>query len=234
MDLNESLKGWLQQQAQPGSFLDKAGLGLAKAGQTIGRDAAAGAAIMNDPRNSWIGMNPLGKAAIGGLGLVGMLGKHEVPGLLGAVEKTAAKNYKNWFEQVGIKAQQEAEGQGILDDLVEMGRSPKQVHDDFFTHTYPQLPDEAKDRFHQYIQRLTSFKPGSVYGVDKAGNELKVKDWSDILTDLPDQADGLEGTERGLFALMEMANQRFKPLAQGASGLVDDGKTLNLTPRATP
>jgi hypothetical protein len=73
MDLNESLKGWLQQQAQPGSFLDKAGLGLAQAGQTIGQDAAAGAAIMNDPRNSWIGMNPLGKAAAGGLGLVGMM-----------------------------------------------------------------------------------------------------------------------------------------------------------------
>ena len=59
MDLNEQLKGWLQQQAQPGSFIDKAGLGLAKAGQTIGQDAAAGAAIMNDPRNSWIVWQPL-------------------------------------------------------------------------------------------------------------------------------------------------------------------------------
>ena len=75
MDLNEQLKDWLMQQAQPGSFLDKAGLGLAQAGQTIGQDAAAGAAIMNDPRNSWIGMNPLGKAVSGGLGLVGMLSK---------------------------------------------------------------------------------------------------------------------------------------------------------------
>ncbi len=73
MDLNEQLKGWLMQQAQPGSFLDKAGLGLAQAGQTIGQDAAAGAAIMNDPRNSWIGLNPWGKAAASGLGLVGML-----------------------------------------------------------------------------------------------------------------------------------------------------------------
>ena len=73
MDLNEQLKGWLQQQAQPGSFIDKAGLGLAKAGQTIGQDAAAGAAIMNDPRNSWIGMNPVGKAVGGGLSLMGML-----------------------------------------------------------------------------------------------------------------------------------------------------------------
>lgn len=73
MDLNEQLKGWLMQQAQPGSFLDKAGLGLAQAGQTIGQDAAAGAAILNDPRNSWIGMNPVGKAVGGGLGLVGMV-----------------------------------------------------------------------------------------------------------------------------------------------------------------
>ena len=73
MDLNEQLKGWLQQQAQPGSFMDKAGLGLAQAGQTLGQDASAGAAIMNDPRNSWIGMNPVGKAVGGGLGLIGML-----------------------------------------------------------------------------------------------------------------------------------------------------------------
>lgn len=75
MDLNESLKGWLLQQAQPGSFVDKAGLGLAQAGHTIAQDAGAGAAILNDPRNSWIGMNPLGKAAAGGLGLIGMLTK---------------------------------------------------------------------------------------------------------------------------------------------------------------
>ncbi len=73
MDINEQLKGWLQQQAQPGSFMDKAGLGLAKAGQTLGQDAQAGAAIMNDPRNSWIGMNPVGKAVSGGLGLGGAL-----------------------------------------------------------------------------------------------------------------------------------------------------------------
>lgn len=73
MDLNEQLKGWLKQQAQPGSFIDKAGLGLAQAGQTIGQDAAAGAAIMNDPRNSWIGMNPVGKAVGSGLGIASML-----------------------------------------------------------------------------------------------------------------------------------------------------------------
>ena len=71
MDLNEQLKSWIAEQQQPGSFLDKAGLGLAQSGQTIGHDAAAGAAIMNDPRNSWIGMNPVGKAVGGGLGLVG-------------------------------------------------------------------------------------------------------------------------------------------------------------------
>ncbi len=73
MDLNEQLKGWLQQQAQPGSFLDKAGLGLSQAGQTLGQDAQAGAAIMNDPRNSWIGMNPLGRVAAEGMGGLGLL-----------------------------------------------------------------------------------------------------------------------------------------------------------------
>ena len=73
MDLNEQLKGWLQQQFAPGGSIDKASLGLSKAGQTLGQDAQAGAAILNDPRNSWIGMNPLGKMAGAGLGLVGML-----------------------------------------------------------------------------------------------------------------------------------------------------------------
>ncbi len=90
MDLNEQLKGWLQQQAQPGSFPDKAGLGLAQAGQTIGQDAAAVAAIMNDPRNSWIGMNPVGKAVSGGLGLGGaLLGQLVYHGSPPAFEKFA-------------------------------------------------------------------------------------------------------------------------------------------------
>ena len=73
MDLNEQIKGLLLGQAQPGSFTDKAGLALSQAGQTIAKDAGAGAAILNDPRNAWIGMNPLGRAAAEGLGLVGML-----------------------------------------------------------------------------------------------------------------------------------------------------------------
>jgi hypothetical protein len=73
MDLNEQLKSWIAEQQQPGSFFDKAGLGLAQAGQTLAQDAGTGAAILNDPRNSWIGMNPLGRVAAEGLGLVGML-----------------------------------------------------------------------------------------------------------------------------------------------------------------
>jgi len=73
MDLNEQLKSWIAEQQQPGSFLNKAGLGLAQAGQTLAQDAGAGAAILNDPRNSWIGMNPVGKMAAGGLGLAGHL-----------------------------------------------------------------------------------------------------------------------------------------------------------------
>ena len=89
MDLNEQLKGWLQQQAQPGSFLDKAGLGLAQAGQTLGQDVQAGTAIMNDPRNSWIGMNPVGKLAASGLGLAGALGQIVYHGSPHAFEKFA-------------------------------------------------------------------------------------------------------------------------------------------------
>ena len=73
MDLNEQSKGLLLGQAQPGSFTDKAGLALSQAGNTLAQDARVGAAILNEPRNAWIGMNPLGRAAAEGLGLVGML-----------------------------------------------------------------------------------------------------------------------------------------------------------------
>lgn len=73
MDLNDQLKAWLHQQFSQGGTADLVGLGLNQMGQTLGQDAQAGAAILNDPRNGWIGMNPLGKAAGAGLGLVGML-----------------------------------------------------------------------------------------------------------------------------------------------------------------
>ena len=85
MDLNEQLKGWLMQQAQPGSFPDKAGLALSQAGNTLAQDAGVGAAILNEPRNAWIGMNPLGRAAAGGLGLgsalLGQIAYHGSPHL---------------------------------------------------------------------------------------------------------------------------------------------------------
>lgn len=89
MDLNEQLKGWLQQQFSPGGSIDKGGLALSQAGQTIGQDAAAGASILNDPRNSWIGMNPVGKLAAGGLGLAGALGQIAYHGSPHAFEKFA-------------------------------------------------------------------------------------------------------------------------------------------------
>lgn len=73
MNINKQIRGLLLGQARPGSFTDKVGLGLAQAGHTIAEGAAAGIDILNDPRNSWIGMNPLGRAAVAGLGLVGML-----------------------------------------------------------------------------------------------------------------------------------------------------------------
>lgn len=106
MDLNEQLKGWLHQQAQPGSFLDKAGLGLAQAGQTIGQDAAAGAAILNDPRNSWIGMNPVGKLAASGLGLAGALGQIVYHGSPHAFEKFA-------LSKIGTGEGAQAYGHGL-------------------------------------------------------------------------------------------------------------------------
>jgi hypothetical protein len=74
MDINEAFKlflgGALPQVQQAKQMV---GLGLNQAANTIGQDAQAGLDILNDPRNSWIGMGPVGKAAAGGLGLLGII-----------------------------------------------------------------------------------------------------------------------------------------------------------------
>ena len=75
MDLNEYAKGLISQytpQVQQGLGLvagaAQHGLGL------MAQDAGTVASYMNDPRNAWIGMNPVGRIGMEGLGLIGALG----------------------------------------------------------------------------------------------------------------------------------------------------------------
>lgn len=243
MDLNELFKEKLFEAAPQAKSAARILMDtMGHAAGTVGQDAGFLAGIINDPRNSWIGNNPLGKVAAGGIGMAGMLlgqlGKHELPavgmGMAKQAEGQTAKNYKNWFEQVGIRHQQEQMGQGILDDMEEIGRTPKQVVADFWQSAYPQLSPEAQERFHRMIKNQTGMSPGGVLYVDKTGNRVTAKGWHEVYDpDLPPPGAGdLEGTERGLIALMEMANQRFAKTGQKGRGPgLEDGKTINIIPR---
>ena len=299
MDLNEQLKGWLMQQAQPGSFLDKAGLGLAQAGNTIAQDAGAGAAILNDPRNSWIGMNPLGKAAAGGLGMAGMLLGQLAPKAGGfmkslrsydtiqkdidALETTLEKqglnlsrlydptnpghaifkDAKDWYpepseltalykERFAVENLEKtqfvsavAKQTGLPDEeaaaaLKALHIAPDQLTANLSnnlkgwgTQTDTNVQDLynhfASQKYKQQGDRLASFHWGGT--ADSPALIGRTGDGSHLDTDL------LAKVEHVYNAVA--TNIGHPPISlvkkgAGAGGLVDDGKTLNLTPRATP
>lgn len=74
MDPNEFFKFTLFEQApKVRSSVDALMAGLGNAGQTVAQDAGFLSGVLNDPRNSWIGNNPLGRAGIEGLALIGAL-----------------------------------------------------------------------------------------------------------------------------------------------------------------
>lgn len=109
-------------------------------------------------------------------------------------------------------ATQEGRGQDILDKLSEDNITPKSVANKFWDETYFKLPAETQSYFRKYLNKLTSFKPGSVLAVDREGNSVIAKDWIEVgkdhAIDLGNDAEKLEGTERGYVALMDEANRR--------------------------
>ena len=187
----------------------KASMLMNHAGSQIYEDLNTIKFYLDDPRNSWIGMNPLGRSVYEGVGLTSAL--------LGSIvsRSSNAEKYAAWLNQVGIKMKQEQYGQHILEQMDEVGRSPRQVIDEFWKETYPSIPPEAQERFHKYIKNITGFSPGSVIGTGPKGENIVGKSWRDLYSgsDAPSVAEYLEGTERGLVALMEIGNQR--RLAEG-------------------
>jgi len=109
-------------------------------------------------------------------------------------------------------ATQESRGQEILDKLSDDNITPKSVANKFWDETYFKLPAETQAYFRTYLNRLTSFKPGSVLATDKEGNKVIAKDWMEVgkdhAIDLGNKAEDLQGTERGYVALMDEANRR--------------------------
>lgn len=107
----------------------------------------------------------------------------------------------------------EEQGQGILDDLVEAAKSPRDVAHEFWRTTYPELSAEAQERFRRYASRLTGgTRPGDVIGRDANNANIFANDWMDVADfaneDLANAADQLQGEERGYVALMEWANSQ--------------------------
>ena len=111
------------------------------------------------------------------------------------------------------QATQDEKGQAILDDLSEKGITPRSVAEQFWNDTFFKLPAQTQQYFKKYLKKLTSMEPGSVLAVDKEGNDLIAKDWMDLgnyhATDLGNNIEHLEGTERGYVALLDEANRRF-------------------------
>jgi hypothetical protein len=114
----------------------------------------------------------------------------------------------DFMEGVERRWNQEQAGQSVLDFLEETGRTPQQVVKDFWEKTYDNLPPEVQKRFQQYIKRETSLEPGAVVATGPSGN-VTAKSWRDVYPhDTPPiDPTHLEGTERGLISLMEMANR---------------------------
>lgn len=86
---------------------ERAGLGIRHAAGQIGEDVARGAGILNDPRNAWIGMNPVGRMGAEGMGLVSaLLGQVAYHGSPHKFEKFLA-------EKIGTGEGKQAYGHGI-------------------------------------------------------------------------------------------------------------------------
>jgi len=94
MDLNESVKtSLLDLYDQYQQAKNHVGFGLSHAAGQVSEDLGLANRYLQDPRNAWIGMNPLGKAASTGLGLAApLLGKVVYHGSPYAFEKFALKH----------------------------------------------------------------------------------------------------------------------------------------------
>ena len=125
----------------------------------------------------------------------------------------ARQNYGDFLDRVGTRLSMESHGQDILDRMEEAGESPRDVSDKFWNQTYFDLPAPVQQRFTRMLKNVSGLEPGDTIAVrpDKSG--IVAKDWADVANGLlPEKVEHLEGTERGLTALMKEANDRF---AQG-------------------
>jgi len=213
MDLNEYAKGLIQEygpkvQAGLGLVTQAAqrGLGL------IGQDAARGAEIMNDPRNAWIGTNPVGKVGmeglalagkvLGGLGLGGMTVYHGSPHLfdkfslskIGTGEGAQAYGHGLYFaENPKVAAQYRKNLTMDVPAMAKRQELQEQIGWYKQKEQYARskgLHDEA-DKYLSTAIRLDNElkslpKPGGLYHVDLPDEEVnKMLEWDKPLSEQP-------------------------------------------------
>lgn len=126
--------------------------------------------------------------------------------------KGTSERLSSFMDKAIQRMEDEAKGQQVLDFLEDSGRTPISVVEDFWGKTYPNLPPEVQARFNNYIRRLTGMKPGDNVAYDTiAKREIVAKDWNDVFPadQVSSEVRYLQGEERGLIALMEVANKRF-------------------------
>lgn len=120
--------------------------------------------------------------------------------------------FNDYLSGLVRKSAQEARGQEILDQMEESNISPRDVAKQFYDHTYGQLPANVRARFDRMIKNVIGLEPGAALDVNtQTGERTIAKDYGHIISeaDLPESVEYLEGTERGLVALMKEANDRF-------------------------
>lgn len=110
----------------------------------------------------------------------------------------------------------EAVGREILNTMDSEGVSPQSAVERFWTETYPNLTLEIQKRFNQMVEKVTGFKIGEAVSTTQAGERQLAQAHSDMYRpqDAPEKVNQLEGSERGLVALMETANRNY-PKASG-------------------
>jgi len=170
---------------------------------------------MIDPTTDFLPFGKIAKLAEMGLGKVGLLGaigtvRIPTKGILDAPIKTNQK-YADYMGDVIKRWEMESAGQNILDDMIEKGITVDNVTKQFWTDTYFTLPAPIQNKFHKMIKNITGMEPGSAISKNISTGEIEKADsWIDIAKnlDLAANPEQLEGTERGLVALMAEANKR--------------------------
>lgn len=125
-----------------------------------------------------------------------------------------SKKVSDYFDRLIRRSTMDEAGQARLDDMIEAGVSPEDVSKEFWENTYFKLSGPAQERFQRYLKDMLGWKPGDVIATDKDGNAITAKDWFDIAenADLGDDAEYLEGVQRGYVVLMNEANEMAKKL----------------------